>query len=238
MLARNEARNLPRLFDSLPDGMPALVIDHRSQDETAALARARGARVIERDFDGFVNARNFALAQVETPWVLMIDADEALDAVLCDAILSAPDDADGYTLARTTFYNGRAMRMWTGERLLRLFKNGRAQLAAAPAAGGAAQLHERWTCAGAVAGLPGTLLHYSYPTPQSYRQKFQAYTTVEAQGIRGTAGACIRELLRTPVRFAWYAFVRGAALDGLDGLHVAWWSACYPAAVQAKAMRK
>jgi glycosyltransferase involved in cell wall biosynthesis len=218
--------------------MPVLVIDHRSSDETGSIARARGAQVIERDFDGFVNARCFALSQVQTPWTLMIDADEALDAQLRDAVTAAIDDADGYLLCRTTFYNGRPMRLWSGEQLLRLFKTGKAQLVASPAAGGSAQLHERWQCSGVVRPLAGTLLHYSYPTRQSYREKFETYTQLEASGLSASRAARIRELLRTPLRFLWYALVRGGALDGADGLRVAWWSAYYPAAVRAKALRK
>jgi hypothetical protein len=218
--------------------MPALVVDHRSQDETAAVAQAHGARVIQRDFDGFVNARLFALAHVETPWTLMIDADEALDDRLRESIMSASSDAGGYLLARTTYYKGRPMRLWSGEQLLRLFQTANAQLSAAPAAGGSAQLHERWFCTGTVRELPGTLLHYSYPTRESYRQKFEEYTALEASGLQGTGWAHARELLRTPLRFFWYAFRRGAALDGVDGLRIAWWSAYYPAAVQAKALRR
>jgi hypothetical protein len=218
--------------------MPVLTIDHRSSDDTVAIARSRGARVIERDFDGFVDARRFALSHVQTPWTLMVDADEALDTRLRDAILAAPADFAGYNLSRTTFYRGRPMRMWSGERLLRLFKTGSARLESAPAAGGSAQLHERWEVNGPTGMLDGTLLHYSYPTPERYREKFEEYTAVEASGITPSRRAWLSELLRTPARFAWYALVRGAALDGLDGLRIAWWSARYPAAVRRKALSK
>lgn len=218
--------------------MPLLLIDHRSTDETVEIARSRGARVIARDFDGFVNARRFALSQVQTPWTLMVDADEALDLRLRDAILAAPEDFEGYNLSRTTFYRGRPMRMWSGERLLRLFKTASARLESAPAAGGSAQLHERWEVTGPAGMLDGTLLHYSYPTRERYREKFDEYTRIEASGIAPSRRAWFREMLRTPARFAWYALVRGAAFDGVDGLRIAWWSARYPAAVRWKALAK
>lgn len=238
ILTRNEERNLERAAGSLPRGMPVLVIDHESSDRTPDLARSLGATVIVREFDGFVNARRFALSQVRTPWTLMLDADEALDATLRDAIVAAPEDFDAYAMLRTTFYCGRALRMWRGERLLRLFKTSQVRLEAAPAAGGDAQLHERWTCDGATATLPGTLLHYSYPTAQAYREKFERYTSVESHGVLPSRKTLLAEWLRTPLRFAWYAFVRGAALDGTAGLQVAWWSARYPADVQRKALRR
>jgi len=226
------------MLGSLPPGMPVIVIDHESQDATREIARNHGASVFVRRFEGFVNARLFGLAHVHTPWTLMIDADEVLDEQLRDAILAAPDDVDGYEVVRSTFYCGRAMRMWSGERLLRLFRTDRVRLQAGPAAGGDAQLHERWVCEGPTGVLAGVLLHYSYPTHDEYREKFERYTAIEAAGVRATPMKLLAERLRTPLRFVWYALARGAALDGSPGLRVAWWSARYPAVVQWKALHR
>jgi glycosyltransferase involved in cell wall biosynthesis len=216
--------------------MPVVIVDHESSDGTLAVARSHGATVFVRPFEGFLNARRFALEQVQTPWTLMIDADEVLDRRLRDAILEASQDFDGYYLSRTTFYCGRAMRMWSGERLLRFFRTNKARLEAAPAAGGTAHLHERWICDGPVGMLDGTLLHYSYPTPAAYREKYERYTAIEAAGVQSTRSKWLAQVARTPLRFFWYALVRGAVLDGSLGLQVAWWSAWYPAVVQWKAM--
>ncbi len=168
----------------------------------------------------------------------MIDADEALDPQLRNAILAAPEDFDGYSVSRTTFYCGRPLRMWRGEVLLRLFKTERVRLESAPAAGGEAHLHERWVSGGPTAILHGTLLHYSYPTADAYRAKYEAYTGIEAAGVPPSRGRYVAELLQAPMRFLWYAIVRGAALDGIQGLRVAWSSAFYPAVVQRKALSK
>ncbi len=218
--------------------MRVLVVDHQSQDATAALARSRGAGVITRPFDGFVAARRFALSQVQTPWTLMIDADEALDAELAQSLVDAPDDRDGYEMLRTTYYCGRALRMWRGERLLRLFRTERAKLIAQPAAGGAAELHERWIIDGPAGELAGTLLHFSYDTDDAYREKYERYTATEAAGLKPSWTDYARESLRAPVRFAWLALARGALLDGAPGLRIAWRSALYPVAVRRKALRK
>jgi hypothetical protein len=166
----------------------------------------------------------------------MIDADEVLDERLREAIVAADADVDGYELSRTTYYCGRPLRLWSGERLLRLFTTTRARLQAAPAAGGEAQLHERWICDGRIGVLDGTLLHYSYPTHALYREKFEYYTGVEAGGTRGSRQNWFTQVALTPVRFAWYALARCAVLDGAAGLRVAWWSAAYPAIVQWKAL--
>jgi glycosyltransferase involved in cell wall biosynthesis len=228
---------LPRALGSLPAGVQTLVIDSESTDATVAIAQARGARVVVRPFQGFVDARRFALAQVATPWTLMLDADEALDATLRAEIVAASDKNDGYTFSRTTYYCGKPLRIWSGERLLRLFRTGRAHLQAAPAAGGGAQLHERWMCEGTVGALRGTLEHYSYPDPASYRRKYAWYTSIEARGARAGAPYALAQSALVPLRFL-KMLAKGALIDGPDGWYVAWYSALYPAVVQWKALRR
>ena len=217
--------------------MPILVVDHESTDGTAAFARERGARVIVRPFDGFVNARRFALAQVETPWTLMIDADERPDEALRSAIRDAGADVDGYLLSRTTYYCGKPLRMWSNEPLLRLFRTDRARLEAAPAAGGDAQLHERWFCEGPVRVLRGTLEHFSYPDAASYRRKYESYTSIEARHVRGSTAGALAQTALVPLRLANLLLRRGALLDGPAGWTIAWYSALYPAVVAWKSMR-
>ena len=228
---------MPAVFASLPAGMLSIVIDHESTDDTARIAERHGARVITRPFQDFVQARRFAAAQVETPWTLMIDADERLDEQLERALADAGGNVDAYEIDRDTLYCGRALRVWRGERLLRLFRTGAARLEASPVAGGSAQLHERWTCAGVIAKLPGSLVHDSYPSRAAYDEKFERYTSIEAQGVRPSVRGAIAASAAAPVRFAWYALRRGALLDGLDGLYVAWHSASYSARVRWKSLR-
>lgn len=217
--------------------MHILVLDSGSTDGTASLARSKGARVVERAFRGFVDARRFALGQVQTPWALMIDADERLDETLAASLLNASAEADGYEVRRTTYYCGRPLRMWRDERLLRLFRVGRARLEASPAAGGDAQVHERWICVGPVRELQGTLKHYSYPDTASYRKKYLRYTEMEAAGVRGSYRAALAQTVFAAARFCYLLCGRGAILDGPAGWRVAWYSALYPAVVQWKALR-
>jgi (heptosyl)LPS beta-1,4-glucosyltransferase len=229
ILTRDEERDLPRAITSLPHGVQLLVLDALSTDDTVLYARGAGARIIERAWTDFVDARRFALAQVATPWTLMIDADEALDDRLLAAILAAAGDADGYIVRRTTYFRGKPMRMWSGEPLLRLVRTASASIEARPAAGGTAQLHERLVTNGIVRELEGVLLHYSYPDARTYREKFTHYTSLEARGLHATFGAALASTLLIPVRFGGNLLRKGALLDGPRGWYVAWWSALYPA---------
>ena len=238
ILTRDEERNLPRALTSLPKGMHLFVLDACSTDHTVQFARGAGAEVVQREWTDFLDARRFALERVRTPWVLMLDADEALDDVLREAIERADPSIDGYRVRRTTYFCGRPMRLWRDEPLLRLFKRDRAHLEAAPATDADAALHERWVAEGTAGDLPGSLLHYSYPDVSTYRKKFAQYTAIEAKGSQASLGALLAACARGAARFAYFLFVKGALLDGAGGIYVAYGSATYPVAVAWKALRR
>ena len=86
VIARNEERCIARCIDSVRGVVDdVVVVDTGSTDNTRQIAADHGARVFDFEWnDDFAAARNFALAQVRTDWVLWVDADEWLD----------PDHAD------------------------------------------------------------------------------------------------------------------------------------------------
>ncbi len=224
------------MLDSLPEASPVLIVDAYSTDQTLAVARERGAHAVQREWRGFIDARLFALSKVTTPWTLMIDADEALDAELRFAIVNAPDDVDGYRVARTSFFCRRPMRIWSAERILRLFRTDRASLRS-QSVHDTAQVHEIWTVPGAVRDLDGTLLHDSYPTVAAYHEKYAQYTALEALAVRPKKRQLGSAYVATFVRFVWLLFGRGSIADGWRGVFIAWWSARYPLTVLEKAYR-
>jgi glycosyltransferase involved in cell wall biosynthesis len=231
-----------RALESIPAGTRALVVDAESTDDTVARARAGGARTVVRPWPGFVSARREALALVQTAWTFMLDADEALDGTAREALAAVEPEpgVDGFTIARTTFFCGRPMRHgpWGADAPLRCFRTARATLVARPAAGGAAELHERWTVAGRVLPLAGTLAHHSYPTLASYCAKFGRYTALEAGGVPASFAAFARALGAGVLRVPWYLGPKGGFRDGWQGAFVSVASAFYPVAVRWKALRR
>lgn len=214
-----------------------LVLDAHSTDRTVEFARLAGADVVERDWLNFLEARRFGLSLVRTEWTLMLDADESLDDALQSAIVNATGDVDGYVVRRTSYFCGKALRMWRNERLLRLFRTARAVLEARGATGAAAPLHERWKTSGATRELPGTLLHFSYPDRASYREKFERYTDIEAACMRRSRARAACEWLATWPRFVRLLIFRGGLLDGARGIAAAYGSARYRYVSARKALR-
>lgn len=240
VLTKDEAANIVACLHSVPAGVRTLVVDAESSDATRALAEGAGARVVVRPWEGFVAARRAALAMVETPWVLFLDADERLDAALREAVLAAPADAVGYELLRTTEFCGRPMHCagWADEPVLRLFRRDGVHLEARPAAGGTAELHERWVAEGPVGRLSGCLEHRSYPTIADYRRKFARYTSTEAGGITPSPVRALTAAAIAVARLGWLYLGRGGWRDGWRGAYVCLMSALYPAVVQFRALRR
>jgi len=115
MIAKNEEHTLRACLTSVRDVVSQIVIgDTGSTDGTLAIAREFGATVIGVPWENhFAKARNAALAPMTTDWVLVLDADEELDAAAKSILpqLLAEPDIGGYTITirdympqRTSYY--------------------------------------------------------------------------------------------------------------------------------------
>lgn len=82
MIVKNEADNLARCLTSVRGAADELIIvDTGSTDDTIAIARSFGAAVISFPWTGdFAAARNAGLEKARGTWILVLDADEELDA--------------------------------------------------------------------------------------------------------------------------------------------------------------
>jgi glycosyltransferase involved in cell wall biosynthesis len=135
VITYNEANSIARCLDSVPFAAEKLVIDSGSSDDTIAIARAHGARVVHQDWLGFGAQRNFATTQCSHDWILALDADEYLSPELASELerrlpeLMASDSC-AVVLRRATIYMGAPMRWYLpsmGEKMARLFHRGRAR---------------------------------------------------------------------------------------------------------------
>lgn len=86
LIVQDEHRRLPGALSSLAFCDEIVVVDGGSGDDTVALARAAGAKVIENPWPGFAKQRNVALAAASGDWVLELDADERVSPELRHSI--------------------------------------------------------------------------------------------------------------------------------------------------------
>ncbi|SOC20402.1 glycosyltransferase family 2 protein [Rhodobacter maris] len=128
---KNEEGNLAKCLDRLGRFSEIVVIDSGSTDRTCDIARKFGARVVNFKWNGqYPKKRNWFLMNEElnTPWVLFVDADEYLDDAFCDELEQAVrrEDVDGYYLGYDNYFLGKALHHGLEQRKLALFRVGRA----------------------------------------------------------------------------------------------------------------
>ncbi len=95
----DSAHALPECLGALQaDGVPALVVDNASTDDTVAIAEGQGARIIRNPRnEGYGRANNIGARAAETEFVLVVNPDCIVDsgavAALVDAARRYPDGA-------------------------------------------------------------------------------------------------------------------------------------------------
>lgn len=124
MIVKNEEKQLEKAFSSVRHIIDeAIIVDTGSSDQTPDIAKDMGAKVITRPFaDDFSEARNVAIREASSPWILFLDADEKILPDEASAIAEAiqRDDApSGYWLKR---YNYLGIGTWRLSSLVRLLR--------------------------------------------------------------------------------------------------------------------
>lgn len=99
VLTYNEEANIGRVLDRLTWADRILIIDSHSTDRTLEiLAAYPQVEVIQRPFESFADQCNFGLKNVESEWVLSLDADYVCPTELPDELEATPEKvADAYS---------------------------------------------------------------------------------------------------------------------------------------------
>lgn len=114
VLTLDEEANLPRCLASVAWSDDVLVVDSFSTDRTVEVARAAGARVLQRRFDSFAGQRNFGLTEggLRYEWVLHLDADEVVTPALHNEMAAAARRGayDAYRVPSKMMFQGKWLR--------------------------------------------------------------------------------------------------------------------------------
>lgn len=229
VITLNEADRIDACLDSLAFCDEIVVVDSGSSDGTRERAAAKGARVLERRFDGYRAQKDFAVQSARHDWVLCLDADERVSPALRAAIERARESGfgagAGYRFARQTAYFGAPLRHGNAypDRVLRLFDRRR---------GGwrnAREIHEHASVDGAVTTLAGDLEHDAYRSLADQLGRLERYARLmaehmHAEGRRARLGNIV---LNPAWRFLRGYLLRGGFLDGWRGLVYAYVEANY-----------
>jgi glycosyltransferase involved in cell wall biosynthesis len=222
IITRNEQVNILDCLDSLDFADEIIVVDNASADQTAELARLRGAKVhIAADWPGFGPQKNRALALATGDWVLSLDADERMTPALRAEILKVVALSDGpvaYRFPRLSSYCGQFMRHsgWSPDMVLRLFRRDQARFSND-------LVHERVITNGLIANLSEPLLHLSFPDFESVLEKVNFYSTAgsQAMALKNTHASLAGALGHGLWAFFRTFILRRGFMDGQLGLALA-----------------
>lgn len=218
----NEEKNIERCILSL-EGVAdeIIVLDSFSTDRTREICEKHKVKFHAAEFDGYIEQKNKALTYAAYPYVLSLDADEALSELLTASILQVKKnwDADGYTFNRLTNYCGKWIRHcgWYPDRKLRLFDARKG----------------RWTGLNphdvlimkdnsVVKHLKGDLLHYSYYTIDEHYRQAEHFSTLsaEAKFEKGKKASLIKVRISPVVKFLKCFLLQRGFLDGSTGWRI------------------
>jgi glycosyltransferase involved in cell wall biosynthesis len=201
-----------------------VLVDRRSRDETATVARQLGAVVFEEHWLGFPAQRNLALLRAQQPWVFFLDADErcesALHAELTELFVTQRiSEHAGWWVPRHNVFFGRVLRGggWYPDYQLRVVRRGSAHYDER------IEVHEVAEVAGSTAQLKGHITHLNIVTFGELWQKQAAYARREATTMyRAGRKVRLRNYVGAPVREFIYRYIRNQGWrDGWVGLMLA-----------------
>ena len=226
IVARNEARNLPRCLASVQGWVAEIVLLlNETTDESRAIAAGHGAVVYESEWRGYRDTKNLALTKATQPWALALDADEEVSPALRREIgaFFQRSDRERFAAARfprKVWFIDRWILHgdWYPDRCVRLFHRSRARW------GGDEFVHEKVEADGPVATLSGDLHHYSFPSLNSHVAKITPFADlfVERQKACGGRFSFATAVFRPGWRFFRAYVIKRGFLDGYPGFYIAW----------------
>jgi acetyltransferase-like isoleucine patch superfamily enzyme len=111
ILTYNEASNIGRTLDSLHWAASVVVVDSGSDDGTLSIcAEYPQVQVVTRSFDSHTNQWNFGLDQIQTPWVLTLDADYRCPSDFDQEVGELDDTYQAYAIPFRYALSGTVLR--------------------------------------------------------------------------------------------------------------------------------
>ncbi|MBR3783944.1 MAG: glycosyltransferase family 2 protein [Bacteroidales bacterium] len=230
IITKNEERNIGRCIESLQDvADEVVVIDSGSTDNTEGICLKAGVRFEFHEWAGYSGQKNYANGLATHPWLLSIDADEALSEELRASLTQMKkeglDPDTVYSVNRLNNYCGQWIRHcgWYPDARVRLWHKGAAEW------DGLVHEELRYTRAMREKKIKGDLLHYSFYSFEDFARRQIHYASLAAS--KASKGGKKTSALGVWLRPGWTFFrnyiIKGGFLDGYNGYVICRMTAFY-----------
>lgn len=215
IIARNEAARIGRTLDAVAWADQIVVVDSGSEDATVEIARAKGAEVHQREFDGYGQQKVFAEGLCSNDWVLNVDADEVVTEALAHEIGTATEG--GPAAFRTRILNvypgdERPRPLANDYNVVRFYHRSVAGYRDHP-------LFDRVEVRGGERQLQAPIHHFPLLSFAHFVDKENRYSSYAAETARarGRAGLVLRLPFEMPFAFLKFYILRRHVLGGWKG---------------------
>ncbi|MGZ6501280.1 MAG: glycosyltransferase family 2 protein, partial [Bacteroidia bacterium] len=223
IITYNEEKNLERCLLSVKEVADEIVVlDSFSTDKTQSIAEKHGAKFFQHKFDGHIQQKNRAITYASSPFVLSLDADEALDETLSASILEVKKDfkKDGYYMNRLTNYCGHWVKHcgWYPDKKLRLWDSRKGTWTGI----NPHDKYELFEGDEKTGQLKGDILHYSYYSVEDHYKQVEYFTNIASKAFveKGKKAPVFKLIVNPVAKFIDHYFLHLGFLDGKAGYRI------------------
>lgn len=231
----NAEQHLSRVLESVKAFDEIVVCDMYSTDNTIAIAKQYGCKIIYHEHTGYVEpARQYAVEAASHEWVFIVDADEVVPAKLRAYLyeqIKKDNCPSGLRIPRKNYFMGRFMHCTYPDYIVRFFRK---EGTICPR-----EIHRQPIVNGRTENVSSpngelAFIHLANDSVRTILAKMNTYTDFEIEKRLHKNYTVLSLVGETAFRFIKLYFIKGAWKDGMAGLLYAGLFAFYKYATIAK----
>lgn len=219
IIVKNAELTITKTLNSLKKFQDVVVYSNISTDKTEEIAKSyKNVNLVQGDFIGFGQTKNFAASFAKNDWILSLDADEVLsDDFIFNLKKENLKENCIYSILRTNYYKQTQVKYcWGNDIILRVYNKNKTAFTDK-------KVHEKIIQDGLrTSFIAGAIKHYPYSSITDFIIKIDLYSTMYAHDNVGKKNSSpLKAILNSLFSFFKTYIVKRGFLDGYAGLVIA-----------------